>query len=76
MAGQEKMVEFFVVRRLSALALGLNVCAVSGLGRWLLQGAGGDTLGTWLLLGLLAAGMLGGTVKWVMRQAQSQGVTA
>lgn len=67
---------WFDLYGLSALTLGLNVCVVSGLGRWLLQGSGGDTLGSWLLLGLVAAGMLAGSVKWVMRQARSQGVVA
>lgn len=58
---------------LSVLALGLNALLVSGLGRWLLRGASGDALASWLLLGLVAAGLLAVTVKWVLGRAQRQG---
>ena len=54
---------------LSALALGLNVLLVSGLGRLLLQGVSGDALLSWLLVGLVAAGLLAVTVQWVLRVA-------
>lgn len=67
---------WFDLYGLSALALGLNVCLIGGLGRWLLEASGGDALGAWLLLGLLAAGMLAGTVKWVMQRARQQGDAA
>lgn len=58
---------------LSVLALGLNALLVCGLGRLLLRGSSGDALGAWLLLGLVAAGLLAATVKWVLRLAKQQG---
>lgn len=58
---------------LSVLALGLNALLVSGLGRWLLRGTSGDALASWLLLGLVAAGLLAVTVKGVLKRAQGQG---
>lgn len=67
---------WFDLYGLSALALGLNVCVVSGLAQRLLDGASGHALGAWLLLGLMAAGMLGATVKGVMHLANQQEVTA
>ena len=55
---------------LSALALALNVLLVAALGRLLLQGRSGDALGAWLLLGLMAAGLLAMTVQWIMKLAR------
>lgn len=64
--------KWFDLYGLSALALGLNVCVVSGLAHRLLDDASGHALGAWLLLGLMAAGMLGATVKGVMHLARQR----
>lgn len=64
---------WFDLHGLSAMTLGLNVCVVSGLGRWLLEDTRGDAIGAWLLLGLLAAGLLAASVKLVMRMARANG---
>lgn len=68
--------DHFDLYGLSGFALGLNVCLVSGLGRLLLDGARGDMLLAWLLMGLMAAGLLGGTVKVVMQLARQHGGAA
>ncbi len=75
-AGLLSRPRWFDLYGLSVLALGLNVCVVSGLGRWLLEGTRGDALGAWLLLGLLAAGLLGASVKGVMHIAREHGEPA
>ena len=51
--------DYFDLYGLSGCALGINVCLVSGLGQLLLDGARGDMLLVWLLLGLMAAALLG-----------------
>lgn len=62
---------------LSAAALGLNVVLVGGLGRWLFHGAtGGNGMGEFLLLGLVAAGLLAATVSGVLRLARRAGSAA
>lgn len=61
---------------LSVCALGLNVCLVSGLAQFLLGDARGDMLLAWLLLGLMAAALLSGTVMVVMRLAHQHGGAA
>jgi len=66
---------WFDLYGLSVLALGLNVCVVSGVGHWLLDGGRGDALGAWLLLGLLSAGLLAASVKGVMHIARQHGDT-
>jgi hypothetical protein len=63
---------------LSAATLGLNVLLVTGLARLILEGSRGDLIGGLLVIGLLAAGMLAGSVHLVMRvarQAQALGPT-
>ena len=67
---------WFDLYGLSTLALGLNVCVFSWLAHRLLDDARGHALGAWLLLGLMAAGMLGATVKAVMHLARKREETA
>jgi len=57
---------------LSAVALGLDTLVVGGLARWLFGDGRGDWLGTFGLLGLLAAGVLAATVQAVMRVAAAR----
>jgi uncharacterized membrane protein len=67
-AGRPASFELF---NLSAAALGLNVVLVGGLAWLLFHGrSSGDPIGPFLLLGLLAAGLLGGTVSGVLRMAR------
>ncbi|MBB5205822.1 putative membrane protein [Inhella inkyongensis] len=54
---------------LSVFALALNVWAVAGLSRLLFRG-GGDHIGSLLLIGLVAAGLLAATVSQLMRLAR------
>ena len=64
MAGR-KMFDIFGV---SAVALGLNVLVIFGLGRALLEhGSNDDWIGALLLLGVVAAGLLAGTVSVLLR---------
>lgn len=51
---------------LSAIGLALNVMLVGGLARLLFGGTGSDAVGKTMLIGMIAAGMLAGTVKIVM----------
>lgn len=55
----------FDVLAASVVALGINVLLVAGLGKMLLSGHG-DEMGSLLMLGLLAAGLLGGSVSLIM----------
>lgn len=57
---------------LSAVALGLDTLIVGGLARWLFGDGRGDWLGTFGLLGLMAAGVLAATVQAVMRVARAR----
>lgn len=71
----------FELFTLSAAALGLNVVLVGGLARLLFDGPSrGDGIGKFLLIGLVAAGVLAGTVSGVLRlsraAAQRQGEAA
>lgn len=62
----------FEIFTLSAAALGLNTVLVGGLARLLFDGPSrGDGIGTFLLLGLLAAGLLAGTVSGVLRLSRA-----
>jgi uncharacterized membrane protein len=58
---------FFDIYALSAVALGLNTLVVAGMARALFNGRSGDAIGTLLLIGLLAAGLLAATVAGVLR---------
>jgi uncharacterized membrane protein len=63
----------FEVYGLSAVALGLNTLLVAGLARLLFDdNLSGDPIGRLLLLGLVAAGLLAGTVAGVLRLARRQ----
>jgi uncharacterized membrane protein len=55
---------------LSAVALALDTLLVLGLARAMLWEGGGRDIGTWLLLGLVAAGLLAATVWAVLRLAR------
>lgn len=76
MAGR-KMFDIFGV---SAVALGFNVLVMGGLGKALLEhGRGDDWIGALLLLGLVAAGLLAGTVSvllWLSRRYAAPGRAA
>lgn len=61
----------FDVYGLSAVAFGLNVLAVGGLARWLLEDLrSGEWILPLLVLGLAAAALLAGTVHLLMRLAR------
>lgn len=63
--------ETFDLYALSAAALGVNVLIVVGVGHVLFKNMhGGDAIGVLLLLGLLAAALLAGTVSGVLRLAR------
>ncbi len=55
---------------LSVAALGLNALLVCGLARLLFQGGGSGAMGSLLLVGLVAAGALAGTVSLLMKRAR------
>jgi uncharacterized membrane protein len=62
---------FFDLFALSAVALALDALLVAGFARVLLDGSGArDSAGIWLLLGLLAAGVLAASVQAVMHVAR------
>lgn len=62
---------FFDLFALSAVALALDALLVAGFARVLLDGRGGrDSAVLWLLLGLLAAGVLAASVRAVMHVAR------
>ena len=68
---------WFDVFGVSAVVLGLNVLLVGGLARWMFEG-GGNGIGQLMLLGLLAAGLLGASVSGILklsRQHAAQGST-
>lgn len=58
---------------LSSTAMALNVWALAGFGRWLFDGNGRDWLGQAFLFGLVAAGLLAGTVSLLMRRHREVG---
>lgn len=63
----------FEVFGLSAAALGLNTLLVAGVAKLLFEGAHNDALiGSLLVIGLVAAGLLAATVSGVMRLARRQ----
>ncbi|MFL6665028.1 MAG: DUF2157 domain-containing protein [Rhizobacter sp.] len=57
----------FDVYALSAVALGVDTLLVAGLARWLLHAGHGDEIGELLVIGLVAAGLLAGTVSAILR---------
>jgi uncharacterized membrane protein len=67
----------FDVFALSAVALGLDTLLVVGLGRALFDfGSGGDPIGRLFMIGIVAAGLLAGSVTLVMRIARHHGAAA
>ena len=60
--------QLFEIFGLSAVSLGLNTLLILGLGRALFHNSHGDNwFGAMLLLGLVAAGLLAGTVSLLLR---------
>ena len=60
----------FELFTLSAAALGLNVVLVGGLARLMFHGSShGDGIEKFLMIGLVAAGLLAGTVLTLVRTA-------
>ena len=59
--------QWFDIFGISAAALGLNVLLFAGLARVLFDRGGSDPLGRFLLLGLVAAGLLAATVTAILR---------
>ncbi|MDP3626311.1 MAG: DUF2157 domain-containing protein [Hydrogenophaga sp.] len=57
----------FEVFGLSAAAMGLNALVVGGLARLLFDRGGGDAIGRLMLIGLVSAGLLALSVKWILR---------
>lgn len=71
-AGMLASRQFFDLYGLSAVALGLDVLLVAGV-TWLLFNAhANEWIGSLLLIGLVAAGLLAGTVKAVLHAARRQ----
>ncbi|HEY0822095.1 MAG TPA: DUF2157 domain-containing protein [Rhizobacter sp.] len=68
--------EAFDVFVLSAVALGLNTLLVSGLARVLFREWKGDEVGSLFLLGLVAAGLLAGTVSGILKLSRRQAEAA
>jgi hypothetical protein len=65
--------EMFDVYALSAAALAANTLIVVALGHLLLKGAhSGDAIGALLFLGLVAAGLLGLTVKTIVQVSRAR----
>ncbi len=64
LGAQRRTFDLFV---LSAVALGLNTLLVCGLARLLFRDWDGDAIGSMLLLGLAAAGLLAGTVSGILK---------
>jgi hypothetical protein len=58
---------FFDVYGLSAASLGLNTLLVGGMAHALINGAGGGTAGSLLILGVAAAVLLAATVSGIVR---------
>lgn len=69
--------QLFEIFGLSAVGLGLNVLLIFGLGNLLFQDTRGDGwFGAMLLLGLVAAGLLAGTVSLLLRLSRRYAVQA
>ena len=67
-------VRWFDVFVVSAAALAVDTVLVAGLGRLLLDGASRDPFGRLLLMGLIAAALLAGSVHLVLRLARRANV--
>jgi hypothetical protein len=64
----------FDVFVLSAVALGLNTLLVAGLARVMFDDHQGDTIGSLLLIGLVAAGLLAGSVSVILKLTRRHGL--
>lgn len=64
LTAQRRSFDVFV---LSATALGLNTLLVCGLARLLFKDLDGDAIGALFLLGMVAAGLLAGTVSGILK---------
>jgi uncharacterized membrane protein len=60
----------FEIYALSAVALGLDALLVGGFARLLLDKGGGDAIGSLFMIGIVAAGLLAGTVSAILRLAR------
>lgn len=66
----------FDIFGISAAALGVNTLLVCGVARWLFDGGGGgDWIGRFLLMGLIAAGLLAATVSGILALARRHPTT-
>jgi hypothetical protein len=73
LAGVLAIPRLYDIFGLSAAALALNTLLFAGLARWLFDSGGsGDPLGRFVLLGLVAAGMLAATVSLLLRLARAR----
>lgn len=63
---------FFEVYGLSAVAMGLNSLLVGGLVRLLFNSGGSDPVGALLMTGLVAAGLLAGSVHLILKLSRAQ----
>lgn len=62
---------WFDIFAISAVALGVNALLAIGVARWLFDnGGGGDWVGKLMLMGLIAAGLLAGTVSGILHLAR------
>jgi uncharacterized membrane protein len=61
----------FDIFAISAVALGVNALLAVGVARVLFDnGSGGDWIGKMMLMGLIAAGLLAGTVSGILKLAR------
>jgi uncharacterized membrane protein len=77
-AGMLSSAKFFDIFGLSAIALGLNILLISGLGKLLFNVHSSDFIGPLLLIGLAAAGLLAATVALILHLSRrhASGVAA
>ncbi|MEY8878943.1 MAG: DUF2157 domain-containing protein [Leptothrix sp. (in: b-proteobacteria)] len=72
-AGWFSLPQGFDVFGLSAVALSLDTLLVAGLTRWMFVSSHGPGVGGLLLLGLVAAGLLAGSVRLILRLTRLRG---
>ena len=67
----------FDIFAISAVALGVNALLAIGAARWLFDnGGGGDWVGKLMLMGLISAGLLAGTVSGILQLARRHAAAA
>jgi uncharacterized membrane protein len=69
-AAAAAMPRTFEVYVLSAVSLALDTLLVAGLARLLFEGQSGEPIGTLFVIGLIAAGLIAGTVSAIMKLAR------